>query len=168
MRGRCTRDFAGDHRDRKSLDQKLKSCCARFFHVPARHISPASPGRRARARARSSIACGAYYRAQKEAGRHHRRRSHQPIYRRRDSRRPHPHAGPRQRFRDVHSLDGHARISRRIGARDGGSRVAARCGRQAQVLIETVGVGQDEVDIVRLADCTFVVLVPGLATTFRA
>lgn len=31
-----------------------------------------------------------------------------------------------------------------------------------QVLIETVGVGQDEVDIVRLADCVLVVLVPGL------
>ena len=31
-----------------------------------------------------------------------------------------------------------------------------------QVLIETVGVGQDEVEIVRLADCILVVLVPGL------
>jgi GTPase len=30
------------------------------------------------------------------------------------------------------------------------------------VLIETVGVGQDEVDIVRLADCVLVLLVPGL------
>src|SRR5579864_4577950 len=30
------------------------------------------------------------------------------------------------------------------------------------ILIETVGVGQDEVDIVRLADCTLVLLVPGL------
>ncbi len=30
------------------------------------------------------------------------------------------------------------------------------------VLIETVGVGQDEIDIVRLADCTVVLLVPGL------
>jgi LAO/AO transport system kinase len=30
------------------------------------------------------------------------------------------------------------------------------------VLIETVGVGQDEIDIVRLADCVIVVLVPGL------
>ena len=30
------------------------------------------------------------------------------------------------------------------------------------VLVETVGVGQDEVDIVRLADCTMVLLVPGL------
>src|ERR1700675_502037 len=33
---------------------------------------------------------------------------------------------------------------------------------QQQVLIETVGVGQDEIDIVRLADCVVVVLVPGL------
>jgi LAO/AO transport system kinase len=31
-----------------------------------------------------------------------------------------------------------------------------------QVLIETVGVGQDEVDIVRLADCVIVMMVPGL------
>jgi len=31
-----------------------------------------------------------------------------------------------------------------------------------QLLIETVGVGQDEIDIVRLADCVLVVLVPGL------
>src|ERR1700731_4524517 len=31
-----------------------------------------------------------------------------------------------------------------------------------QVLIETVGVGQDEVDIVRLADCVVVMLVPGM------
>lgn len=30
------------------------------------------------------------------------------------------------------------------------------------ILLETVGVGQDEVDIVRLADCTLVLLVPGL------
>jgi LAO/AO transport system kinase len=31
-----------------------------------------------------------------------------------------------------------------------------------QVLIETVGVGQDEIDIVRLADCVLVMLVPGM------
>ncbi len=30
------------------------------------------------------------------------------------------------------------------------------------VLIETVGVGQDEIDIVRLADVTVVILVPGM------
>src|ERR1700704_1687998 len=33
---------------------------------------------------------------------------------------------------------------------------------KTQVLIETVGVGQDEIDIVRLADCVLVVLVPGM------
>jgi LAO/AO transport system kinase len=33
---------------------------------------------------------------------------------------------------------------------------------KSQVLIETVGVGQDEIDIVRLADCVLVVMVPGL------
>lgn len=31
-----------------------------------------------------------------------------------------------------------------------------------QLIIETVGVGQDEIDIVRLADCVMVVMVPGL------
>ena len=31
-----------------------------------------------------------------------------------------------------------------------------------QVLIETVGVGQDEIDVVRLADCVVLMLVPGL------
>jgi len=35
------------------------------------------------------------------------------------------------------------------------------------VMIETVGVGQDEVDIVRLADVTIVILVPGMATMCR-
>lgn len=30
------------------------------------------------------------------------------------------------------------------------------------VIIETVGVGQDEIDVVRLADCTVVVLMPGM------
>ncbi len=35
-------------------------------------------------------------------------------------------------------------------------------GGKRQILIETVGVGQDEIDIVRLADCVLVVLVPGL------
>src|SRR5205823_1523118 len=35
------------------------------------------------------------------------------------------------------------------------------CGRDI-VMVETVGVGQDEIDIVRLADVTVVVLVPGM------
>jgi len=37
-----------------------------------------------------------------------------------------------------------------------------------QVLIETVGVGQDEVDIVRLADCVLVLLVPGLGDDIQS
>lgn len=36
------------------------------------------------------------------------------------------------------------------------------------LLIETVGVGQDEVDVVRLADTTLVVLVPGLGDDIQA
>jgi LAO/AO transport system kinase len=37
-----------------------------------------------------------------------------------------------------------------------------------QILIETVGVGQDEVDIVRLADCVLVILVPGLGDDIQS
>jgi LAO/AO transport system kinase len=37
-----------------------------------------------------------------------------------------------------------------------------------QILIETVGVGQDEVDIVRLADCVVVLLVPGLGDDIQS
>ena len=36
------------------------------------------------------------------------------------------------------------------------------------VLIETVGVGQDEIDIVRLADCVLVLLVPGLGDDIQS
>lgn len=39
---------------------------------------------------------------------------------------------------------------------------------KSQILVETVGVGQDEVDIVQLADCTLVVLVPGLGDEVQA
>jgi LAO/AO transport system kinase len=37
-----------------------------------------------------------------------------------------------------------------------------------QLLIETVGVGQDEIDIVRLADCVLVLVVPGLGDDIQA
>jgi LAO/AO transport system kinase len=37
-----------------------------------------------------------------------------------------------------------------------------------RILIETVGVGQDEVDIVRLADCVLVILVPGLGDDIQS
>jgi len=39
---------------------------------------------------------------------------------------------------------------------------------KGQILIETVGVGQDEVDIVRLADCVLVILVPGLGDDIQS
>ena len=42
------------------------------------------------------------------------------------------------------------------------SRLLLDAAGKQQVLIETVGVGQDEVDIVRLADCVMVIIVPGL------
>ncbi len=53
------------------------------------------------------------------------------------------------------SLGGLARKSAEVAA------VIEASGKQ-RLLIETVGVGQDEVDIVRLADVTIVVLVPGM------
>jgi LAO/AO transport system kinase len=37
-----------------------------------------------------------------------------------------------------------------------------------RILVETVGVGQDEVDIIQLADCTLVMLVPGLGDEVQA
>jgi len=36
------------------------------------------------------------------------------------------------------------------------------------ILLETVGVGQDEIDVVRVADCVLVVLVPGLGDEIQA
>jgi LAO/AO transport system kinase len=53
------------------------------------------------------------------------------------------------------SLGGLARRSAEVAA------VIEASGKQ-RLLVETVGVGQDEVDIVRLADVTIVVLVPGM------
>ena len=63
---------------------------------------------------------------------------------------------------DLHSQHGDARIARRPGSHDCRCRDRARCLRPRLILIETVGVGQDEVDIVRLADITVVILVPGM------
>jgi LAO/AO transport system kinase len=53
------------------------------------------------------------------------------------------------------SLGGLARASADVA-------VVIEAGGKQRLLIETVGVGQDEVDIVRLADITVVVLVPGM------
>ena len=86
-------------------------------------------------------------------GRHHRRRSDQPVHRRRDPRRPRPHAGAGRRRRACSSG-----AWRRAATWAGLSRATheAACVLDAAgkdwVVIETVGVGQDEVDIVRTAD----------------
>ena len=49
-----------------------------------------------------------------------------------------------------------------VRSRHSRSRAVFDAAGKHQILIETVGVGQDEIDIVRLADCVVVVLVPGL------
>jgi len=59
-------------------------------------------------------------------------------------------------------LDGDTRISRRLARATAEVALLLDAAGRKHVLIETVGVGQDEIDIVRLADCVLVVLVPGL------
>jgi len=49
-----------------------------------------------------------------------------------------------------------------IGARNAESGVVARCRREEACADRDRRVGQDEIDIVRLADCVLVVMVPGL------
>jgi len=77
--------------------------------------------------------------------------------------------GDRIRMQDHHSDPGiYIRSMATRGALGGLARTTAdvatvldASGRN-RILIETVGVGQDEVDIVRLADVTIVILVPGM------
>jgi LAO/AO transport system kinase len=103
----------------------------------------------------------AHYRAAETRG-NYRRRSHQPVYRRRNPGRSHSDAGTRERCGHFYSLDGDARISGRLARTTGDVALVLDAAGKQFVLVETVGVGQDEVDIVRLADCTLVLLVPGL------
>lgn len=77
--------------------------------------------------------------------------------------------GDRIRMERHHADDGvYARSMATRGAMGGLARAAMdatmliEAGGRDRVLIETVGVGQDEIDIVRLADITLVVLVPGM------
>src|ERR1700684_3283436 len=77
--------------------------------------------------------------------------------------------GDRIRMRDHDADPGFCRRSMATrGSRGGLARASADVavvieprGKQ-RLLLETVGVGQDEIDIVRLADVTIVVLVPGM------
>jgi len=64
-------------------------------------------------------------------------------------------------MRGFHSVDGYAGVSGRLGAKLRRKWVAAGLLRGNTVLIETVGVGQDESILCGLADCVVVMLVPG-------
>ena len=89
-------------------------------------------------------------------------RSDESLHGRRDSRRPHSDARPRERPGHFHPVDGDARISGGLARTTGDVALVLDAAGKQYVLVETVGVGQDEVDIVRLADCTLVLLVPGM------
>ena len=78
------------------------------------------------------------------------------------------HAGARRRRRRVHPQHGDARTPRRARARDRRCGARARCRGKDVIIIETVGVGQDEVDIIRTADVSIVTLVPGAGDDVQA
>ena len=93
-------------------------------------------------------------------GRRRRGRSHQPLHRRRPARRPHPH-GIRRPRQGVYirsmasrgSLGGLATTTREV------CDLLDAAGFD-RILVETVGVGQSELDVARMADTTVLVLVP--------
>ncbi len=95
-------------------------------------------------------------------------RSHQPFHRRRHSRRPHPHEPPR------HATTGSSSaLSARAGIWEGfpappATSSASSTPWAGMSLVETVGVGQDEVEIVRTAHTSLVVMVPGLGDDIQA
>ena len=69
----------------------------------------------------------------------------------------------------VHSQPQRARQRRRPGARDARRRPPARApSARRRVIVETVGVGQNEFDVMRLADTVVVVLVPEAGDTIQA
>ena len=80
----------------------------------------------------------------------------------RHPRRPHPDAGPHARPRGVHPFDGDPGPPGGFTlATPQAIRVLAAVGIQ-RILVETVGVGQVEVEIAGMADTTVVVVTPGL------
>ncbi len=111
---------------------------------------------------------GARHSPRRENGGNSGRRSHQPRFRRRHSGRSHSHAGH-------HGDPGvFIRSLATRGASGGLARATAdlallldAAGKDF-VLIETVGVGQDEVEVASLADVTVLVLVPGMGDDVQA
>ena len=68
--------------------------------------------------------------------------------------RPHPHAAASCRSAGFHPLHGHARMAGRAGARHQETALLLDAAGFDVVIVETVGVGQDEVEIARLAEVT--------------
>ncbi len=71
--------------------------------------------------------------------------------------------------RHLHSQYGYARIIWAVLRRP--PRTSLRCWMRPDenpIIVETVGVGQDEIDIVKLADVSIVVLVPGMGDDVQA
>ncbi len=99
----------------------------------------------------------------------YRDRSHQPRFRRRRAGRPHPHAAAPRRSGRLHPLHGHARFaSAAWRAPPPTSPCSMDAAGRDYVVIETVGVGQDEIEIAGLAQITVVVLVPGMGDDVQA
>ena len=96
------------------------------------------------------------------------RRSDVAVLRRRDLGRPHPHAGSRDERARLHPFDGDARTPGRSFARCSRRRARPRRGRISVRVVETVGVGQMEVEIASAADTTIVVTNPGWGDSMQA
>ena len=161
---------AGDVRARRARASALvEDDAARGARAPGRALPPRRPragGRRHRAaRGRQVDARRPPDRAPARAGQdrgHRGRRPHLALQRRRHPGRPHPHAGPRRSTRACSS----ARWPRAAtwAAWPPPPATCSPCSPPSGkdvILVETVGVGQDEVEIVGAADVSVVVLVPG-------
>ena len=99
--------------------------------------------------------------------RRHRRRSDQSVHRRRGARRSRAHGRALRRRRRVHPQHGDARSLGGLARATGDVALMLDAAGKDVVIIETVGVGQDEVDIARTADVSIVMLVPVPATKSR-
>ena len=129
--------LAGDTRARwpapprrsRTASREALNCCGASRRFTGTRASSASPDRRARARARLSTRSRRSCARQGKTVGDPRRRSHQPVSRRRHPRRSHPHAGAPCRSRRLHPLHGHARAHRRAGRAPPPTGAAARCGR---------------------------------------
>ena len=91
-----------------------------------------------------------------------------PYSGRRGARRSHSHAEPSCRLRGVHPVHGHARHLAGWPLPPPIWRCCLDAAGKEVVIIETVGVGQDEVEVAKLADVTVVVLVPGMGDDVQA